>query len=408
MAAHHERSIRFSPDADEDFEIRSAIGAGTGIGEILAATHGLRGSDHERWFTAWHDLAERTIGIADAAAAAGHRVSAADAYLRASAYYGVALNAMSALEDASDLAALFGRGRAAWDSFVVHGPARAERIDIPYGVSSLPGYFFRPLKDLATGRTLVVVNGSDGSLASLWATAAAPALARGYNVLLFDGPGQQSQLFERNVPFRPDWEAVLTPVYDDVSRRHDVDPARIGVYGISQGGYWVARALAFEHRYAAAVVDPGVVDVSTSWTRHVPASLMKHLDAGQNEKFDEEMRLGMAFSPATARTWQFRARPYGTAGYAETIEEVRKYSVADLASRITTSLLITSPEGEQFWPGQSEQLASLTPNVSTLVPFTAAEGADGHCQPLAHELTAQRVFDWMDDVLSFGSGHRTG
>ncbi|MBS0478577.1 MAG: prolyl oligopeptidase family serine peptidase [Proteobacteria bacterium] len=400
MAAHHDTSVHFSPNGDEDFEIRSAIGVGTGIGEILAATKGLRGSDHEGWFTAWHDLAERTLGIADAAAAAGHRVSAADAYLRASGYYGVALNAMSALEDASGLAALFGKGRAAWDAFVAHGPTRAERIDIPYGVSSLPGYFFRPAKGLATGRTLVVANGSDGALASLWAMAADPALARGYNVLLFDGPGQQSQLFERNVPFRPDWEAVLTPVYDDVSRRHDVDPARIGLYGISQGGYWVARALAFEHRYAAAIVDPGVVDVSSSWTRHIPGSLLKLLDAGQNEKFDKEMRLGMAFSGATARTWQFRARPYGAAGYAETIEAVRTYTVADLASRIMTPLLITSPEGEQFWPGQSEQLASLTPNVSILVPFTAAEGADGHCQPLARDLTAQRVFDWMDDMLS--------
>jgi hypothetical protein len=38
MTAHHDKSIRFSPNADEDFEIRSAIGLGTGIGEILAAT----------------------------------------------------------------------------------------------------------------------------------------------------------------------------------------------------------------------------------------------------------------------------------------------------------------------------------------------------------------------------------
>ncbi|TNU72813.1 dipeptidyl aminopeptidase, partial [Miniimonas arenae] len=120
---------------------------------------------------------------------------------------------------------------------------------------------------------------------------------------------------------------------------------------------------------------------------------------GDVEKFDREMAFGMKFSPDTARTWQFRARPYGTTGYGETIAAVRRYTVADVADRITTPLLILSPENEQFWPGQAEQLAALAPTVSTLVPFTAAEGADGHCQPLARGLTAQRMFDWLDEQL---------
>ena len=70
-----------------------------------------------------------------------------------------------------------------------------------------------------------------------------------------------------------------------------------------------------------------------------------------------------------------------------------------MAGQITTPLLILSPENEQFWPGQAEQLAELTKTVSTLVPFTADEGADGHCQPLARTLTAERMFDWLDDRL---------
>ena len=114
------------------------------------------------------------------------------------------------------------------------------------------------------------------------------------------------------------------------------------------------------------------------------------------------MTLGMKLSPRTARTWKFRARPYGETGYAKTIEAVRLYTItAEQAGQITTPLLITSPEGEQFWPGQSEELAGLTPNVSTLIHFTAAEGADFHCQPLSRALTAQRVFDWLDTTLIY-------
>jgi hypothetical protein len=400
----HDLVLRFSANPSYDFEIRTALGhaveGAADIGEVLAATAGVGKNDHQAWFAAWNELAERTAGIADSAAAAGHRVSASDAYLRASAYYSTAVNAISALPDGGELAPTFQKQRAAWDSFVALTPVRAERIDIPFELNSLPGYLFRPTKEQATGATLVAVNGSDGSLAGLWATCVAPALKRGYTVLVFDGPGQQSQLFERNIPFRPDWENVLTPVYDFLSRQQGVDPARIGLYGISQGSYWVARALAFEHRYAAAITDPGLVDVSTSWVSHLPKSLVKLLDEGQNEKFDKEMRLGMKFSPETARTWQFRARPYGSKGYAETIDAVRKYTVADVVSRITTPVLITDPQDEQFWPGQADQLASLTPKVSTVIRFTEAEGANGHCQPLARTLTAQRMLDWMDDKLT--------
>jgi hypothetical protein len=44
--------------------------------------------------------------------------------------------------------------------------------------------------------------------------------------VLFDGPGQQRMLFERGIPFRPDWEHVIGPVLDAVLRRPDVDPRR--------------------------------------------------------------------------------------------------------------------------------------------------------------------------------------
>lgn len=399
---HHAAHIRaFSDSADFDFEIRSALGASVeGVGEpgeILAAVADIRKGDHEAWFTAWWELADRTVAAASESADAGHRVSAASAFLRASAYFGMAVNAASALAAADALGPTFARQEDAWRGFIAHTATSVTEVTIPYEGSSLPGWFFRPEGDAVA--TLVAVNGSDGSRASLWATCVAPALRRGYNVLVFDGPGQQSELFEREVPFRHDWEHVLTPVFDVVARLDGVDPMRIAVYGISQGGYWVARALAFEDRFVAAITDPGIVDVSTSWTAHLPHGLLKLLDEGQVEKFDREMELGMKLSPETARTWQFRARPYGTKGFGETIQEVRKYTVADVAGEITTPLLILSPEGEQFWPGQADQLADLTPGVSTVVRFTAAEGADGHCQPLARTLTAQRMFDWLDERL---------
>ena len=57
------------------------------------------------------------------------------------------------------------------------------------------------------------------------------------------------------------------------------------------------------------------------------------------------------------------------------------------------------PDGEQFWPGQSEALYDALPGRKELVRFTAYEGADGHCEPLARTLLEQRMFDWLDEVL---------
>ena len=89
----------------------------------------------------------------------------------------------------------------------------------------MPGYLFRPPAADPPLRTLIMKNGSDGPMTSIWPSVSAGGVARGYNVLIFDGPGQQSMLFERGVPFRHDWEHVITPVLDLLLARSDVESA---------------------------------------------------------------------------------------------------------------------------------------------------------------------------------------
>ena len=60
---------------------------------------------------------------------------------------------------------------------------------------------------------------------------------RGYHCLSFNGPGQGDSLWVRKLYFRPDWEKVITPVVDYALRRREVDPMRIALIGVSQGGY---------------------------------------------------------------------------------------------------------------------------------------------------------------------------
>ncbi|WP_405785150.1 alpha/beta hydrolase family protein [Streptomyces sp. NBC_01378] len=90
---------------------------------------------------------------------------------------------------------------------------------------------------------------------------AAGALRRGYNVIAFDGPGQGSTVREQGLHFRPDWEAVVTPVVDFALTVPEADTDRLALIGMSLGGYLAARAAAFEHRIAASVLYDGVYDL---------------------------------------------------------------------------------------------------------------------------------------------------
>jgi hypothetical protein len=183
---------------------------------------------------------------------------------------------------------------------------------------------------------LILNNGSDGSLLDMWLWGGAGATSRGYDCLTFGGPGQGYALWKQKLYFRPDREKVITPVVDFALSRPDVDPKRIAIQGISQGGYWVPRAVAFEKRIAAAVADPGVVDVATSWTEKIQCSLM-----------------------------------------------------------------ITSPVNEAYWPGQSRRLYEMVNCPQNLVEFTEADGADLHCEPKGTGIRDLRVFNWLDQTLSF-------
>jgi cephalosporin-C deacetylase-like acetyl esterase len=190
---------------------------------------------------------------------------------------------------------------------------------------------------------------------------------------------------------------VITPVVDFALTLNGVDTKRIALQGISQGGYWVPRAVAFEKRIAAAIADPGVVDISTSWTASLPPPMIQMLKAGEKEQFDDFMDKAM---PQQAKNeLAFRMRPYGTTSYYEAFKAATDYNLTTVAAKINCPVLITEPENEAFWPGQSKQLYNLLTSTKTLMPFLASEGADLHCEPKAFGLRDLRVFDWLDETL---------
>ncbi len=392
----------FFSDSDFDFTTRCVIGYSAqgvlDIGEVFATIAQIHDGDADSWYAAWRATADKLHARATASLAAGRRVTASREFLAASESYSQAIGFSDGMTDASVFNAVFALHRECWEAFV-DADGRIERVKVPYEGTTLPGYLVRPDASGAKRPTVVLNNGSDGSISGLWATGASTAIERGYNAFLFDGPGQQSMLFDQGVPFRPDWEHVVTPIVEFLRGRPEVDEDRIALYGISQAGYWVPRALAYEHRIAAAIADPGVVDVSTSWLQHLPKEMVAMLDDGDRKTFEEWMQFGTS-TPQEAQEFAWRAKPYGITDPFDLFDEVRKYKLEpDVIGMVTTPLLVTDPEGEQFWRGQSKQLFDAVSAPKQIVSFRATEGADLHCEPMGRSLLEQRVFDWLDETL---------
>ncbi|MGZ8749789.1 MAG: hypothetical protein ACXWYP_02805 [Pseudonocardia sp.] len=132
----------------------------------------------------------------------------------------------------------------------------------------------------------------------------------------------------------------------------------------------------------------------------LPGPLVKLLDAGDRAKFDRDMGWALKLSPATRTMMAWRMRPYGVTSPFDFFTAARQYALTDeQLAAITCPMLVTDPDHEQFWPGQSARMYEALTCPKELVAFTEAEGADGHCEPAATGIRGERLFDWLDEQL---------
>jgi alpha-beta hydrolase superfamily lysophospholipase len=103
-----------------------------------------------------------------------------------------------------------------------------------------------------------------------------PFVDRGVSCFMMDAPGQGEALNQQHLTFPPDFERAITAAVDYLVTRADVDPARIGVYGVSTGGYFAQRGAAFEPRLAAVALQGVCYDMLEDCYQYCP-SFRPHL-----------------------------------------------------------------------------------------------------------------------------------
>lgn len=378
---------------------------GADVGEVLATVGRITEGDWESWHAGWLALGSRIEGIASQARDAGHAESARVAYLRACDYYRTAEFFLR--DDPDGDLRLLPTWRKSADAFAaaaeLAGPAW-QRVSIPYEGTALAGYFLRPggPGEPETGQdrrpTLLAHGGFDSTLEEMYFAAAAPALRRGWNCLMFEGPGQGGALRVDGLRFRPDWEAVVTPVIDFALTLPGVDPARLALLGMSLGGLLAPRAAAFERRIAACVAFDGVHNLAEALLHNIaagqpvpgadPVAALQHL-IDQRRSLPSQLRWLLSNG-----LWTF-----GVSSARELVITLAAYDLTDAAPKITCPTLVLEAEADHFFPGQPRRLFDALTCPKTLITFTAEEGGQEHCHMGALALAHQRIFDWLDETI---------
>jgi len=205
-----------------------------------------------------------------------------------------------------------------------HLDPAGERVAIPYAGKHLYGILRKP-RGIERPPVVAMVMGLDSTKEESDAYEQ-PFLARGLATLAFDGPGQGEAQYDFAI--RGDYEVAVAAVLDFVETRRDLDPKRIGLSGVSLGGYYAPRAAAFDRRIKACMALGGPFAWGEAWD-------------------------GL---PDLTRE-AFRAR-----SHCGTLEDARRHaatlSLAGIAARITCPIFIMNGRLDRIVPAQdAERLA---------------------------------------------------
>jgi len=309
----------------------------------------------DEWCREWGRTGRHYEQLAEAADQAGQVVSAGEAWRRAALcwHWGkfVFVDDLDQQRTAHDrTVACFRRGAA-----TLSPPA--EPVRIPYQDTMLAAYLRVPAGK-AKPPVVIMMPGLDSVKEELQATAEY-LLARSLAVIAIDGPGQGEAEYE--LPIEPAYERVATAVADYLAGRDDIDPDRMGGFGVSLGGYYAARAAAFEPRIKATVSLAGPYLWSLDWD---------------------------SLPPQTRATFQRRS---GAATEAQAREKASDLTLEHVAARITRPLLVAAGGRDRLVPTyHAERLAREAPGAELMLYPDGSHGLTNH----AFE-SRSKMADWL-------------
>lgn len=251
--------FEYFPNYIWNLSVAIALESGGQIGEIIDMCKPIKdaaegGGDigTPMFMKAWSAMGDKLLELAAQDEAKGRAFSASAKMERASLYLFNAERMQG--HGAPGREATYAKARETFDRSTALGGINRARVDIPLATGTMPALYTQAP---GQGRKPVVVycNGLDSCKELLYWSRLPEALARrGISTLCVDQPGSGEALRLQALPVDPHSENWASSAVDWLEARDDVDPARIGMTGISLGGHFAPRAVAYEPRFASGAV----------------------------------------------------------------------------------------------------------------------------------------------------------
>ncbi|MGH2375164.1 MAG: alpha/beta hydrolase family protein [bacterium] len=339
------------------------IAQGVDYNDFVRTTSGIERWDN--WLDAWSATGDVHAGLAQEAEGAGRMTSAGEAYVRAALCFHFAkfvwMLDMRRHRETTDKAVMALRA-----AHRLLDPA-AERIEVPFDGTRMVANLRRPPHDHARGPAeraplVLLLPGLDSTKEEFfhWENV---FLGRGMATLSLDGPGQGETGYDTDI--RADYEAAVAAVLDALGGRRDVNLERIGVVGVSLGGYYAPRAAAFEPRIKAAAAIGGPYNFGECWPQ-LPSLTRETFAHHSGARDDEDAR-----------------------------EKALRLNLREVLPRIAQPLLVVFGKLHRLIPWQhAERVAAEAPNAR-LVMYP-----DGNhvCNNIPYKYRPL-VADWMLETL---------
>ena len=249
-------------------EIRLTQTMYTSDPDALEVAQRMKPFDLESWITEWTRVAEKNEQMAEKFAADGFKVTANEYYLRAAGFYRDACWPQPVTD--SRMLTSYKKARDNFDKAwkLVRPPF--ERVQINYEGKMLDGYFRKPNNPPGKKFPAVIAFQGADTMAEATIMGGGAYAARGMAYLAVDFPGQGGALRLKDLHLPPDTERVAKAMIDYLETRPDVDATRVGMQGISMGGYGVPRAASGEKRIKAAFMSSGSYDLKSDLFEYFP------------------------------------------------------------------------------------------------------------------------------------------
>jgi predicted alpha/beta-fold hydrolase len=370
--------ITFHKDESFDAQFKRSIGycvaGGADPSECFSIIKKVRSGDYVGWHNAWRELADGLFNSAVNEKSA----SASEKLLRCSNYYRTAYFFLEENHNDSKIVECLELSKKAFSLALKQLNIKYTPLEIPFEGGFLPGYLF--FTDNPKSKLILDTGGGDSILEELYFTSTIPSLKKGYNSLIFEGPGQGSVLRLQKKVFRHDWETVVGAVIDHLEKVAPGLGEHIILRGDSFGGYLAARAAAYEKRIKACILNPGMLN---------PMKQLRKLESGW-------LRSMIFFlSPSTRFKINSRMFRFGATSFSEFLEKCSHFHLEDAVKQITIPTLVIDNEEEPITKGEAIKFYEQLQCPKEYYLFKKEQCTGGHCQPLGQIKTEELIFDWL-------------